>query len=231
MQVCYCSHLYIKKFEVIVAGGMGSRMNHTVPKQFLLLNGKPVLYYTIKAFLQAYADLQIILVLPEAHVSAGQEIIDAFFDYERIQITVGGRTRFHSVQNGLAMINDESIIFVHDAVRCLVTEDLIHRCYEAALEQGSAIPVVDSRDSLRMITDEGNEALERSHIKLVQTPQTFHSKILLPAFKIDYKEKFTDEATVVESFGLKVQLVAGEENNLKITSPVDLLIAERLIHP
>ncbi len=231
MQVCSCRHLYMKKFAVIVAGGMGSRMNHTVPKQFLLLNGKPVLYYTIKAFLQAYADLQIILVLPEAHVSAGQEIIDAFFDYERIQITVGGRTRFHSVQNGLAMINDESIIFVHDAVRCLVTEDLIHRCYEAALEQGSAIPVVDSRDSLRMITDEGNEALERSRIKLVQTPQTFHSKILLPAFKIDYKEKFTDEATVVESFGLKVQLVAGEENNLKITSPVDLLIAERLIHP
>ncbi|MCX6314569.1 MAG: 2-C-methyl-D-erythritol 4-phosphate cytidylyltransferase [Sphingobacteriales bacterium] len=221
----------MKKFAVIVAGGMGSRMNHTVPKQFLLLNGKPVLYYTIKAFLQAYADLQLILVLPEAHVSAGQEIIDAFFDYERIQITVGGRTRFHSVQNGLAMINDESIIFVHDAVRCLVTEDLIHRCYEAALEQGSAIPVVDSRDSLRMITDEGNEALERSRIKLVQTPQTFHSKILLPAFKIDYKEKFTDEATVVESFGLKVQLIAGEENNLKITSPVDLLIAERLIHP
>ena len=231
MQVCSCSHLYMKKFAVIVAGGMGSRMNHAVPKQFLLLNGKPVLYYTIKAFLQAYADLQIILVLPEAHVSAGQEIIDAFFDYERIQITVGGRTRFHSVQNGLAMINDESIIFVHDAVRCLVTEDLIHRCYEAALEQGSAIPVVDSRDSLRMITDEGNEALERSRIKLVQTPQTFHSKILLPAFKIDYKEKFTDEATVVESFGLKVQLIAGEENNLKITSPVDLLIAERLIHP
>ncbi len=231
MQVCSCSHLYMKKFAVIVAGGMGSRMNHTVPKQFLLLNGKPVLYYTIKAFLQAYADLQLILVLPEAHVSAGQEIIDAFFDYERIQITVGGRTRFHSVQNGLAMINDESIIFVHDAVRCLVTEDLIHRCYEAALEQGSAIPVVDSRDSLRMITDEGNEALERSRIRLVQTPQTFHSKILLPAFKIDYKEKFTDEATVVESFGLKVQLVAGEENNLKITSPVDLLIAERLIHP
>ena len=231
MQVCSCSHLYMKKFAVIVAGGMGSRMNHTVPKQFLLLNGKPVLYYTIKAFLQAYADLQIILVLPEAHVSAGQEIIDAFFDYERIQITVGGRTRFHSVQNGLAMINDESIIFVHDAVRCLVTEDLIHRCYEAALEQGSAIPVVDSRDSLRMITDEGNEALERSRIKLVQTPQTFHSKILLPAFKIDYKEKFTDEATVVESFGLKVQLRAGEENNLKITRPVDLLIAERLIHP
>jgi len=231
MQVCSCSHLYMKKFAVIVAGGMGSRMNHTVPKQFLLLNGKPVLYYTIKAFLQAYADLQIILVLPEAHVSAGQEIIDAFFDYERIQITVGGRTRFHSVQNGLAMINDESIIFVHDAVRCLVTEDLIHRCYEAALEQGSAIPVVDSRDSLRMITDEGNEALERSRIKLVQTPQTFHSKILLPAFKIDYKEKFTDEATVVESFGLKVQLIAGEENNLKITSTVDLLIAERLIHP
>lgn len=219
----------MKKIAVIVAGGTGTRMNNTTPKQFLSLQGKPVLYYTINSFLQAYPDLDIILVLPEEHVAAGQEIIDAFFDYNRIKITIGGRTRFHSVQNGLQLITEECIVFVHDAVRCLVSIDLIQRCYHAAMESGSAIPVIDSKDSVRLVTAEGNEALDRSAIKLVQTPQTFHSKILLPAFNIDYKDKFTDEATVVEAFGLKVQLVQGEENNFKITRPVDLVLAEELL--
>jgi len=219
----------LKKIAVIVAGGSGSRMNSTVPKQFLLLNNKPVLYYTLNSFLQAYDDLQIILVLPEEHVATGQEIIDAFFDYNRIQITIGGRTRFHSVQNGLALITEESMVFVHDAVRCLVSTELIRRCYDAAIENGSAIPVIDSKDSIRLLTADGNEALERSTVKLVQTPQTFHSKILLPAFNIDYKDRFTDEATVVEAYGMKVQLVAGEENNIKITQPSDLLLAAQLL--
>lgn len=221
----------MKKYAVIVAGGSGSRMNSNLPKQFLLLNGKPVLYYTLDTFLKSYEDIQIILVLPEDHVAAGQEIIDAFFDYERIRITEGGRTRFHSVQNGLQLITEESIIFVHDGVRCLLSASLIHRCYEAALELGSAIPVIAPKDSIRMITEDGNEALERSLIKLVQTPQAFHSKILLPAYKIDYKDKFTDEATVVEAFGLKVHLVEGEEDNIKITRPVDLTVAEGMIKP
>ena len=219
----------MKKFAVIVAGGTGIRMNNTTPKQFLLLQGKPVLYYTIYAFLQAYEDLEIILVLPEEHVAAGQEIIDAFFDYKRIKITIGGRTRFHSVQNGLHLIQEEGIVFVHDAVRCMVSVDLIHRCCDAAMETGSAVPVIESKDSIRIITDEGNEALDRKAIKLVQTPQTFHSKILLPAYVIDYKDKFTDEATVVEAFGLKVQLVQGEEDNFKITRPVDLILAAELL--
>jgi 2-C-methyl-D-erythritol 4-phosphate cytidylyltransferase len=221
--------LELKKIAVIVAGGTGSRMNNTTPKQFLLLKGKPVLYYTINAFLQAYDDLQIILVLSEEHVAAGQEIIDAFFDYDRIQITIGGCTRFHSVQNGLQLVDEEAIVFVHDAVRCLVSIDLIQKCYEAAMETGSAIPVIDSKDSVRIITGQGNEALDRTAIKLVQTPQTFHSKILLPAYLIDYKDKFTDEATVVEAFGLKVQLVQGEESNFKITRPADLISAEQFL--
>lgn len=224
---CYTNTM--KKFAVIVAGGTGSRMNTSTPKQFLLLQGRPVLYYTLNSFLQAYADMHIILVLPEEHVAAGQEIIDAYFDYQRIQITTGGRTRFHSVQNGLRLITDESIIFVHDAVRCLVPVELIQKCFDAALELGSAIPVVDSKDSIRLITETGNEAMERSQIKQVQTPQTFHSKILLPAYEIDYKDKFTDEASVVEAFGLKVQLVPGDENNFKITRPIDLFLAEHLL--
>jgi 2-C-methyl-D-erythritol 4-phosphate cytidylyltransferase len=219
----------MKKIAVIVAGGTGTRMNNTVPKQFLLLNGKPVLFYTIKTFLQSYEDMKVILVLPEEHVAAGQEIIDAFFDYNRIKITIGGRTRFHSVQNGLKLVEEESIVFVHDAVRCLLSTDLITRCYDAAVEYGAAIPVIDSKDSVRMISGDDNTALERTNIKLVQTPQTFHSKILLPAFNIDYKDKFTDEATVVEAFGLKVHLVKGEENNIKITRPQDMLLAESLL--
>jgi 2-C-methyl-D-erythritol 4-phosphate cytidylyltransferase len=219
----------MKKFAVIVAGGTGSRMNSSIPKQFLLLHGKPVLYYTINTFLKTYDDLQVILVLPEEHLAAGKEMIDAFFDHKRIQVAIGGRTRFHSVQNGLQLVNEDSIVFVHDAVRCLVSVDLVLRCYDAAMENGSAIPVIDSKDSVRMITGDQNEALERNTVKLVQTPQTFHSKILLPAFNIDYKDKFTDEATVVEAFGLKVQLVEGEENNFKITRPVDLVIAEQLL--
>ena len=219
----------MNKVAVIVAGGNGTRMNSTMPKQFLLLKGKPILYYTIQTFLQSYDDLNIILVLPEEYIAAGQEIIDAFFDYKRIQITAGGRTRFHSVQNGLALVTEESMVFVHDGVRCLLTKELVKRCYEAAIESGSAIPVVDCKDSVRIIKGELNEAIDRTRVKLVQTPQTFHSKILLPAFKIDYKDKFTDEATVAEAFGLNVNLIEGEENNIKITKPADLIVAEQLL--
>lgn len=219
----------MKKYAVIVAGGSGTRMGANMPKQFLLLKDKPVLFYTLNTFLKAYEDLQIILVLPEEHVGAGQEIIDAWFDYSRIQITVGGRTRFHSVQNGLQLVTEESVVFVHDAVRCLLSTDLIHRCFDAASEHGAAIPVIDSKDSVRYVTGDENKALERAQVKLVQTPQTFHSKILLPAFAIDYKDKFTDEATVVEAYGIKVHLVEGEEQNFKITQPQDMFLAERLL--
>ena len=201
-----------------------------MPKQFILVNNKPVLYYSLQAFLNAFADMQIILVLPVDYMDMGQEIIDAYFDKDKIRITAGGETRFQSVKNGLKLVGDESIIFVHDGVRCLLTEKLIHRCYASAVETGTAIPVIISKDSVRIVNDEGNDAVDRNKVMLVQTPQTFHSKILLPAYQIDYKEKFTDEATVVEAFGLKVALVEGEQNNIKITTPLDLLIAEKLIN-
>ena len=205
-------------------------MGGTVPKQFLLVNGKPVLYYSVQAFLNAFADIEIILVLPVDYTDMGQEIIDAYFDKEKIRVATGGDTRFQSVKNGLELVEDDSIIFVHDGVRCLLTEDVIDRCFTSAIETGTAIPVVVSKDSVRIVHDEGNDAIDRNKVMLVQTPQTFHSKILLPAFQIDYKEKFTDEATVVEAYGLKVTLVQGEENNIKITTPVDLLIAEKIIN-
>lgn len=218
------------KYAIIVAGGTGSRMGNAIPKQFLLLRDRPVLYYTIQTFLEAFNDLQVILVLPEAFTDMGAEIIDAFFDHSRIKITAGGETRFNSVKNGLKLVSSDSIVFVHDGVRCLVTTELIQRCYMKALENGSAIPVVPAKDSVRIIGQDDNESIDRTKVVLVQTPQTFHSRILLPAFEIDYKERFTDEATVVEAYGLKIQLVEGEEVNIKITRPSDLIIAECILY-
>ena len=219
----------MKKYAVIVAGGAGTRMGGDLPKQFMLLKDKPVLYYSLKAFLDAFEDLEVILVLPIEYTDMGQEIIDAYFDKERIQITEGGDTRFQSVKNGLELIADESVIFVHDAVRCLLTTELIHRCYKQAVEKGSAIPVIKSKDSLRLIDKSETRPIDRNNIMLVQTPQTFQSKILLAAYNAEYDEKFTDEATVVENAEQKVSVIEGEENNIKITRPVDMMLAEQIL--
>jgi len=219
----------MKKYAIIVAGGTGKRMGSNIPKQFLLIKNKPLIYYSIKTFYDAFDDLQIILVLPVSYMDRGEEIIDGYFDKERIRITAGGDSRFQSVKNGLKLVEDESIVFVHDAVRCLVSQVLVHRCYEVALQTGSAIPVVLSKDSVRLVNEDSNEPLDRTKIALVQTPQTFHSKIIIPAYQIDHKDKFTDEATVVEAYGLKVSLVEGEEENIKITKPLDLIIAEKIL--
>ncbi len=217
----------MNKIAIIVAGGSGKRMGTELPKQFLLLNNKPVLYYTLNTFLSAYEDMQIVLVLGEEYVDMGREIIDAYFEKDRIKIAIGGLTRFESVKKGLELVTEESIVFVHDAVRCALTIQLIHRCYECALATGTAIPAVKCTDSLRIIMEDGNnEVINREKVVQIQTPQTFHSKILLPAFKIDDKDWFTDEASVVEAFGMKVSLVAGEQQNIKITHPIDLRVAE-----
>jgi 2-C-methyl-D-erythritol 4-phosphate cytidylyltransferase len=219
----------MKKYAVIVAAGSGTRMGASVPKQFLLIHGKPVLYYSLKAFLDSYSDLQVILVLHPDFLDHGQEIVDAYFDKSRITIVAGGDTRFQSVKNGLVNLGGESIIFVHDGVRCLVSVDLIRRCYEKALTDGTAIPAIPSKDSIRLLTEEGPAVYDRNKVMLIQTPQTFHSKILIPAYQIDYKDKFTDEATVAEAYGIKVSLVEGDENNIKITRPVDLIIAQSVL--
>lgn len=219
----------MNKIAIIVAAGNGTRISSDIPKQFLLLKGKPVLYYTLRAFLNAYDDLKVVLVLAQEHIEKGREIIDGFFDKSRIIICAGGNTRFDSVKNGLGKVTEESIIFVHDGVRCLVSEDLIMKCYESGLEYGNAIPAIECNNSVRLIEDGDNAALNRENIRLIQTPQTFHSKILIPAFSIDFKEYFTDEASVVEAFGIKIHLVEGDVKNFKITNPYDLAVAEFLI--
>lgn len=219
----------MKKYAVIVAGGSGLRMGTPVPKQFLPIRGKPAIWYTLTAFLNAFDDLQIIMVLPEAHIQTGQEILRSTHDPDRIWMTVGGETRFHSVKNGLNHIQQHSIVFVHDGVRCLLTPELIRRCCEKAQESGNAIPAIAATDSIRIETIGGNEMIDRNKVRIIQTPQTFYSDVIKAAFEQDYEETFTDEATVVERLGVKINLVEGEPTNIKITYPIDVLIAEKIL--
>lgn len=220
----------MKKYAVIVAGGSGQRMGTQVPKQFLLLHGKPVLWYTSKIFLEAYEDMDIILVAPEEHMETARTMVHATGAAHRIRIVAGGATRFHSVYNGLQIIREESVIFVHDGVRCLLSVELVRSCYEQAVRLGSAIPVVSSKDSIRVVTGAESVSVDRSRVKLVQTPQTFLSSLLLPAYSQPCQESFTDEASVVEAHGGKVFLLDGEAANIKITTPIDLIVAEHLLH-
>lgn len=217
------------KFAVIVAGGEGKRMGAGVPKQFLSLRGQPVLHHTLQTFLQAFSDLRVILVLPTAHIEAGNQITSQLEGGSRVQIVAGGSTRFQSVQRGLQMVTEPSVVLVHDAVRCLVSCQLIQNCYAQALQKGSAIPVVAATDSMRIRTQEHHSVIDRSQVLIVQTPQTFLSQLIVPAFNCAEQPSFTDEATVVEAAGYPVHLIDGEYNNLKITRPVDLLIAETIL--
>ena len=216
------------KYAIIVAGGAGTRIGGELPKQFQLLKGRQVLWYTLKAFTDAYEDVQIILVLPGDHMEKGEELTKEF-PSQRIRMTSGGQTRFQSVKNGLGFVDAHSIVFVHDGVRCLVTAELIRRCGEATLEKGNAIPSVEITDTIRIETAAGYEPMDRKHVRIIQTPQTFLSTIIKPAFEQPYEESFTDDACVVERTGVKINLIEGEATNIKITRPVDLLIAEKIL--
>ena len=219
----------MKKYAIIVAGGSGTRMGADKPKQFLLLLGKPILWYTIDRFLAGFEAIKIILVLPVDHLMLGQQMLDTYFQGIDIEIVVGGATRFHSVQNGLKSINEPSVVFVHDGVRCLLSTDLIQRCYVQAVDKGSAIPAVAATDSIRLVDGDRHEVINRDAVRIIQTPQTFLSQILLPAFQQPYVDYFTDEATVVEANGEAGMLVEGEYENIKITRPADLIIAEQIL--
>lgn len=219
----------MQKYAVIVAGGTGKRMGNTVPKQFLLLKDKAVLWYTLDSFLRAYNDVKIILVLPQQYIENGKSITSTFIKNVNIKIVTGGDTRFSSVQLGLKEVKETSVVFIHDAVRCLVSVPLIQRCYKQALKKGSAVPAVTATDSIRIVNGSHHTIADRQQVRIIQTPQTFLSDIILPAFNQDYNELFTDEATVVEFYGEKIFLTEGEYENIKITRPVDMMIAERIL--
>lgn len=214
---------------VIVAGGKGLRMGASMPKQFLELNGAPILFHTISAFRAALSKATIIVVAPKDEMDKVQEIIASLPNESQTKIVSGGETRFHSVKNGVQECINSEIIFVHDGVRPLVTEKLIRRCYKNAMQHGSAIPAIKVTDSIRKIEGDFSYPVERSTLRAVQTPQTFKCDLLKEAFAQDYQDNFTDEATVVEAMGQKVFLVEGEQSNIKITTPEDLLVAEQLM--
>lgn len=219
----------MKKTAIIVAGGTGARMGTQLPKQFLLLEGKPVLWYTVQRFLESFTDLEIVLVLPETHWELGSQLLEAYFPGKAIRMVVGGSTRFESVRNGLQTIEPGGIVFVHDGVRCLLSVLLIQRCYQHALEYGSAIPAVVATDSIRVVSGSENQVADRNQIRLIQTPQTFRTDLLLEAFSKATHNQYTDEATVVEAMGIPVYLLDGEYENIKITRPTDLLLAAAIL--
>ncbi|MBZ0207494.1 MAG: 2-C-methyl-D-erythritol 4-phosphate cytidylyltransferase [Flavobacteriales bacterium] len=216
----------MKRSTIIVAGGSGKRMGASVPKQFLLLKGKPVLCRTIEAFYQADPDMQLIVVLPEDQLDSWRMLcIGHGFTLEH-SVVCGGEERFHSVREGLKEVKHEGLVAVHDGVRPLVSVELIARCLAAAEAHGAAIPVVPVSSSVREVIGDGSRAVDRARLRLVQTPQCFRVPLLRKAFERPYDPAFTDEATLVERTGTTVHLVEGEERNIKLTTPLDLRVAE-----
>ncbi len=216
-------------YVIIVAGGSGSRMQAAIPKQFLLLNGQPVLMHTIAAFTNTITSPSIIVVLPADYHDYWKQLCrDHQFTIPH-QLVSGGETRFHSVKNGLSLINGDAVIAVHDAVRPLISPILIDEAFTYAAQNGNAIVAVQSRDSIRQLKDGQTSALLRNEIYLVQTPQVFKSDLLRRAYQQDFKPDFTDDASVVEQLGININIVNGSYTNIKITFPEDIAIAELLL--
>ena len=218
-------------YVIIVAGGKGLRMGSDIPKQFLPIGGKPVLMRTLERFRAYNESLQIILVLPEAQQDYWRGLCEQYhFDVE-YQLAKGGQTRFHSVQNGLALLPDDAqgVVGVHDGVRPFPSIEVIRNCYETAREKKAVIPVIPVVETVRHLEGERSVTVPRGDYRLVQTPQTFDIQLLKAANRQPYNDGFTDDASVVESYGFEITLVEGNRENIKITTPYDLKIAEVLL--
>jgi 2-C-methyl-D-erythritol 4-phosphate cytidylyltransferase len=228
--ISHISHL--TSFVIIVAGGSGSRMNAVLPKQFLRLNGKPVLMHTIEAFYNSATGPQIILVLPDSFHAYWKSICTEYDFQLPHKVVCGGETRFHSVKNGLDAIEDNGdlLIAVHDAVRPLISTQIIDLSYASAATNGNAVVAIQSRDSVRQLRDGVSSPLSRDEIYLVQTPQVFQSNQIKKAYLQPYDARFTDDASVVEKAGFKIHLVEGSHQNIKITFPEDIEIAATLLN-
>lgn len=219
----------MNKYAIIVAGGSGQRMESELPKQFMELGGKPILMHTLEAFHKA-GDIHIILVLPGNQFGTWQELLQKHnFDIPH-QLVSGGDTRFHSVKNGLSVIESyDGYVAVHDGVRPFIDESIIHKSFETALLKGNAVTSIPLKDSIRNIGKQGSRAVNRNEFVLIQTPQTFKLDILKDCYAQDYNPDFTDDASVVESKGEEISLIAGSESNIKITTPHDIVVAEAIL--
>jgi 2-C-methyl-D-erythritol 4-phosphate cytidylyltransferase len=219
----------VKKAVIIVAGGSGSRMNAAIPKQFLLLNGKPVLIHTLEKFALFDSSMQVVLVLPENEFerweSMKREFGNGGFD---VQLAAGGTSRFYSVKNGLALVTTD-VVGIHDAVRPLVSIETIALAFGAAVSQGSGIPVVPLTDSIRRVEGDTSIAVSREDFRLVQTPQCFRTDLLKNAYQQAFLPHFTDDASVVEANGIAITLTEGNKENIKLTTPSDMVVAEALM--
>ena len=219
----------MKKYVVIVAGGKGLRMGGDIPKQFLPVKGKPVLMRTLEAFHAYDAAIRLIVVLPADQQAYWKQLCQKSGFTLPYRIADGGETRFHSVKNGLALVEEDALVGVHDGVHPFVSQDVIAECYRSAEEKGAAIPVVDIVETIRRISEDGgSETVPRDRYKLVQTPQVFRASLLKQAYAQSYVPAFTDDASVVEALGHRVELVRGNRENIKLTTPFDLKLAEML---
>ncbi len=221
-------------YVIIVAGGKGLRMGSDIPKQFLPIGGRPVLMRTLERFRAYSKALQIILVLPEAQQGYWQELCKEYHFEVAYQLANGGQTRFHSVQNGLALVPDDAqgVVGVHDGVRPFPSIEVIRNCYETAREKKAVIPVIPVVETVRHLEGESSVTVPRGDYRLVQTPQTFDIQLLKAANRQPYNDGFTDDASVVESYGHTITLVEGNRENIKITTPYDIVVAEAIIqHP
>ena len=220
-----------EEYVIIVAGGKGLRMGSDIPKQFLPIGGRPVLMRTIERFREYSPTLQIILVLPKTQQDYWQELCQEYHFNVEYQLADGGETRFHSVQHGLALIPDdaEGVVGVHDGVRPFPSIDVIRNCYEAARKHKAVVPVIPVVETVRHLQGEVSVTVPRNEYRLVQTPQTFDIQLLKAANRQPYNDGFTDDASVVEAFGFAITLVEGNRENIKITTPYDLKIAEVLV--
>ena len=217
----------MNKFAVIVAGGSGTRMGNGIPKQFRSLCGRPVLWWSIKAFHDEDPDTRLIIVLPKDFITLWKDFYSTLPEKERFphEVVEGGDSRSASVRNGLSLVEDGSIVAVHDGARPLISANVISKGWEAAIKNGAAVPVVPVTDSLRKVTGSENEAVDRSLYFAVQTPQVFLSSLLKNAYKEAEGKVFTDDASVVEACGNKIALFEGHPVNIKITNPKDMAIA------
>jgi 2-C-methyl-D-erythritol 4-phosphate cytidylyltransferase len=222
------SNIAMNLYALIVAGGSGKRMGTEIPKQFLELSGKPVLIRTIEKFWLFDASIKIITVLPEDQLGYWEKLQKKHSFSIPCIVVKGGPARFFSVKNGLEKIEDNSLVAIHDGVRPLVSIDTIKRCFEAAQKFGNAVPVISPADSVRMITEKGNIPVNRQFLRIIQTPQVFDSKLIKKAYLQDYNPEFTDDASLLEKTGEAIHLVEGNRENLKITNPGDLAVAEAL---
>ena len=220
----------MKKYAVIVGGGVGKRMNSDIPKQFMTISRQPLMMHTISAFHNSIEEINIIVVLPENYIDLWKKLCNEYSFNIVHKIVKGGSTRFHSVKNGLKFVEKDSLVAIHDACRPVVRGNIILKSLTLAEKYGNAIPAIPVNESVRKVNGENNSAFNRDILRIVQTPQTFKSNIIKKAYEQEYNQTFTDDATVVEALGEKIHLFEGNIENIKVTTKTDLIVAENFLN-